>query len=234
MNYMKPGANAFPFLKVDVIAPTPTATPLPPEDNSSNDSINVSINHNNVKVNYNVDYENVQNVCIPRNNGPIESQSQSSPGSNEYRCINDTENIKRSMPDIIAPQVLLETSFDQISKSTEEIPQETKSSATKISETPNGRNDEAQQSNDFTNISQSSNQIPSIALGVDDPILKRGELRSSIRSTRSGVAARPGRLSVDQSYFDRGPLRSSLRNSRPDRKSLSLSIPYESTKVRGY
>merc|ERR1712154_719246 len=98
----------------------------------------------------------------------------------------------------------------------------------KISETTNGRNDEAQRSNDFTNISQSSNQIPSIALGVDDPILKRGELRSSIRSTRSGVAARPGRLSVDQSYFDRGPLRSSLRNSRPDRKSLSLSIPYES------
>ena len=83
-----------------------------------------------------------------------------------------------------------------------------------------------------SNCSQSSNQIASLSLEVEDPILKRGELRSSIRSTRSGVASRPGRLSVDQTYFDQAPLRSSLRNSRPDRKSLSLSIPYESTKVR--
>ena len=234
MNYMKPGATAFPFLKVDVIAPTPTATPLPPEENSSNDSINVSINHNNVKVNYNVDYENVQNVCIPRNNETIESKCQSTSGSNVHKNANNTESIKTSMPDIIAPQVLLETSFDQISKSTEEIPQATDSSATRYCETTNNRNDETQRNINFQNISQSSNQIPSIALDVDDPVLKRGELRSSIRSTRSGIATRPGRLSVDQSYFDRGPLRSSLRNSRPDRKSLSLSIPYESTKVREY
>ena len=215
-----PGATALPFLKVDVIAPTPTATPLPPEENSSNDSINLSINHNNVKVNYNVDYENVRNVCIPRNNSNPESQFQSSSGSNEFRKMSHSENIKNSMPDIIAPQVLLETSFDQISKSTEDLPQ--------LSEPSEPRKD------DFTRdkkISQSSNQIQALSLDVDNPILKRGELRSSIRSSRSGLAARPGRLSVDQSYFDRGPLRSSLRNSRPDRKSLSLSIPYESTKV---
>ena len=227
-----PGSAALPFLKVDVIAPTPTATPLPPEENSSNDSVNVSINHNNVKINYNVDYENVRNVCIPRNNSNPEYHLNSSVSSNEYRRnMTDPENIKSSMPDIIAPQVLLETSFDQISKSTEEIPQLVESSAKRNSETFTTRGNEIEKGKDSKKLSQSSNQIQSLSLEVDDPILKRGELRSSIRSTRSGAAARPGRLSVDQSYFDRGPLRSSLRNSRPDRKSLSLSIPYESTKV---
>ena len=229
--------NALPFLKVDVIAPTPTATPLPPEVNTSEDSINVSINHNNVKINYNVDYENVRNVCIPRNNSNPENRLLSQTGANGYRNMNEAENIKSSMPDILAPQVLLETSFDQVSKSTEEIPQATESFTGKNSENFRSRknhfrgdNNSANQLN--SNCSQSSNQIPSLSLEVENPILKRGELRSSIRSTRSGVASRPGRLSVDQTYFDRAPLRSSLRNSRPDRKSLSLSIPYESTKVR--
>ena len=225
MNYMSsPGSAALPFLKVDVIAPTPTATPLPPEENSSNESINVSINHNNVKINYNVDYENVRNVCIPRNNSNPEYHLNSSVSSNEYRNMTDLENIKSSMPDIIAPQVLLETSFDQISKSTEEIPQVVESSPKRNSETFTTRSNDIEKGNDSKKLSQSSNQIQSLSLEVDDPILKRGELRSSIRSTRSGTAARPGRLSVDQSYFDRGPVRSSLRNSRPDRKSLSLRI----------
>ena len=221
--FTRPGA--LPFLQVDVIAPTPSTTPLPPEYNS-NDAIAVSINHNNVKVNYNIDYENVQNVCIPRNanNEENSTEDQTHSNSNKPEGTNFIENNKKDKNDIDAPQVLLETSFDQLSKSLEEIP------ILKTVNTNAERNLDAQdnEANDgeCSSIEYSmSNQCPNKFLGVEDSVVRKRELRPSIRSTRSE------RLSVDHTTFDRRPLRSSFRSSRPERKSLSLSIPYESNKV---
>ena len=196
---------------------------MPPEYNSNDDAIAVSINHNNVKVNYNIDYENVQNVCIPRNLNS-ETENQTHLKYDEPKGIDYAESNKYNKQGIDAPQVLLETSFDQLSKSLEEIPipkpvnpNEEKTSDAQDKETNNFESS--------TTDYLSSNPCPDKLLGVDHPVVRKRELRPSIRSTRSD------RLSVDASTFNRGPLRSSLRSSRPDRKSLSLSIPYGSNKV---
>ena len=217
-------AAAMPFLRVDVIAPTPCGTPLPP-DRNSNDEMALSIDHGNIKIGCNNDDEYNDEKYMPntRNEAPVDSSNGSSStnietADNDHLNRDDIEGETKHEEDFTTPKCLLETSFDQSSKPTLEDTGKAFKDGMKV--TQEYENDEA----DF------NDKMPSSFLDVDSPISRQRELRSSIRSNRSRSPRT--RLSVDHSNFQRPPLRSSFKSAtRPDRKSLSLSIPNESTKV---
>ena len=213
-----------PFLRVDVIAPTPCGTPLSP-DRNSNDEMALSIDHGNIKMDCNNDEGCNDEKYMPntRNEAPVDSSDGSSSTNFETDNNNplnrdDVEGETIHAEDFTIPKCLLETSFDQSSKPT--LEDTGKSMDGEVKATQDLENDEA----------DLNNKMPSSFLDIDSPISRQRELRSSIRSNRSRSPRT--RLSVDHSNFQRPPLRSSFKSAtRPDRKSLSLSIPNESTKV---
>ena len=247
--------NILPFLRVDVIAPTPSATPLPPEYNSV-EAIPVSITHNNIRVNYNVEEKDDRDTSPMKSidDSSIKVGSETNLPSNETDHLHRIEPLANSKTDVSAAQVLLETSFDQYStpngENSEANHKDINETATTSdhhiisNQTPKPTAEESEvkyndniknesPSMDTSNAHQDTNNF----LNVDNPMLRQRELRSSIKSTRSERFrnARSERLSVDQSSFHNAPLRSSFRStSRPERKSLSLSIPHESNKVIAY
>ena len=218
-------AAAMPFLRVDVIAPTPCGTPLPP-DRNSNDEIVLSIDHGNIKIDCNNDddgHNDEKYMPNTTNEALIDSSNGSSStnietANNDPLNRDDVEGETKHEEDFTTPKCLLETSFDQSSRPTLEDTGKAINDGLKATE--DHEIDEA----DF------NNKMPSSFLDVDSPISRQRELRSSIRSNRSRSPRT--RLSIDHSNFQRPPLRSSFKSAtRPDRKSLSLSIPNESTKV---
>ena len=217
-------AAAMPFLRVDVIAPTPCGTPLPP-DRNSNDEMALSIEHGSIKIDCNNDEgdNDEKYMANTRNAAQVDSSDGSSStnietANNDPVNRDDGEGETKHNEELITPKCLLETSFDQSSKPT-------------VEDTGNVMNDGMKATQDHENDEADfNNKMPSSFLDVDSPISRQRELRSSIRSNRSRSPRT--RLSIDHSNFQRPPLRSSFKSAtRPDRKSLSLSIPNESTKV---